>query len=191
MKNANNNLLEKYLVEVDRYLKYLPVSEKTDILSELKSSFYERLKSGQTDEEIINQMEDPKSFAINFMGDAITKSAKFSWKKFMQVIGFYSVVSMTWVVIIPVLASLSVSFFFSSGVSILVGIMGLVKGIVHIPMIDDMKFVFFAYELEGVPALGIGMLLAIIFLWIGILCWKLTISIIRLIHKKKHLLTNR
>ena len=86
MKNENNNLLEKYLVEVDRYLKYLPVSEKTDILSELKSSFYERLESGQTDDEIINQMEDPKSFAANFMGDSITKSDKFSWENLCKLL---------------------------------------------------------------------------------------------------------
>ena len=45
--------IEKYLYEVDHYLKYMPVSEKTDILSELKSSFYERLKMGQSEEMII------------------------------------------------------------------------------------------------------------------------------------------
>ena len=28
-----SNDLEKYLSQVDRYLKYIPVSEKTDILS--------------------------------------------------------------------------------------------------------------------------------------------------------------
>ena len=45
-----SNDLEKYLTHVDRYLRYLPISEKTDILSELKSSFYERLISGQSSE---------------------------------------------------------------------------------------------------------------------------------------------
>ena len=184
MKNTNNNLLEKYLVEVERYLTYLPVSEKTDILSELKNSFYERLESGQTDVEIINQMEDPKTFAASYIGDAIAKSDKFSRKTFMQVMGFYSVASMTWMIVIPVLALLAVSFFFSSGVSVLAGILGLVKGIVHIPLIDNMKFVFFVYELEGILALAIGLLLAILFLWIGILFWKLTTAIIRIVHRK-------
>ena len=31
--------LEKYLSQVDRYLIHMPVSEKTDILSELKALF--------------------------------------------------------------------------------------------------------------------------------------------------------
>ena len=36
-KEENINLnkeLEKYLSQVDRYLKYMPISEKTDILSD-------------------------------------------------------------------------------------------------------------------------------------------------------------
>ncbi len=36
--------LEKYLYQVDRRLKHMSVTEKTDILSELKNSFYERQK---------------------------------------------------------------------------------------------------------------------------------------------------
>lgn len=188
MENSNNNLLEKYLVEVDRYLKYLPVSEKTDILSELKSSFYERLASGQTDTEIISQMEDPKSFASNFMGDYIVKSDKFSWNRFMPIILFYSFASMTWMFIIPILACSAVTFFLSSGVSVLAGIIGLIKGIVNIPLLDNMKFVFFVYELTGISALIIGLLLAILCFWIGVLSWKGTVTIIRIIHEKKRLL---
>ncbi|EHO85552.1 hypothetical protein HMPREF0380_00884 [Eubacterium infirmum F0142] len=36
--------LEKYLYQVDRRLRHMSVTEKTDILSELKNSFYERQK---------------------------------------------------------------------------------------------------------------------------------------------------
>ena len=64
----------------------------------------------------------------------------------------------------------------------------MVKGIVHIPLIDNMKFIFFVYELKGISALVIGLLLAIIFLWIGLLFWKWTLGAIRIIHEKKHLL---
>lgn len=47
MGNKSNNIaLEKYLSQVDKHLKYMPVFEKTDILSELKSSFYERMEQG-------------------------------------------------------------------------------------------------------------------------------------------------
>ena len=53
MNKGQNKQLEKYLSQLDSYLRYMPVSEKTDILSELKSTFYERLNNGQSEESII------------------------------------------------------------------------------------------------------------------------------------------
>lgn len=76
-----SNDLEKYLTNVDRYLRYLPVSEKTDILSELKNSFYERIKSGQSSEEIIAEMPSAKGLAGNYIDEAFIKTSKFSFKK--------------------------------------------------------------------------------------------------------------
>ena len=76
-KEENINLnkeLEKYLSQVDRYLKYMPISEKTDILSELKSSFYERVQMGQSEEMVIAEMESPKALAMSYIGDSIVKN---------------------------------------------------------------------------------------------------------------------
>ena len=74
MKNSKiDNNLEKYLSKVDSNLKYMSISEKTDILSELKNSFYERLNDGQSSEYIISQMESPKDLAFSYMGDSIVK----------------------------------------------------------------------------------------------------------------------
>lgn len=190
MKNNDRDILEKYLAKVDKYLKYLPVSEKADILSELKNSFYERSKSSQSAAEIISHMEDPKDLAAKFISNTIIKDDKFPWKKFMQTFVFYSTASITWVIVIPILASLSVSFFFSSGVSVLAGIMGLVKDIIHIPIIDSMKFVFFSYEFRGIPVLVLGLILAIIFLWIGILFWKLVIKVVHVVQMQKYRMGN-
>ena len=186
MRNREmNTALEKYLSQVDRHLKYMPVSEKTDILSELKSSFYERMENGQSEDEILSEMESPKALAASYMGQSIIKSDGFSWKRFMMVFGFYSFASATWMVIIPTLATLAASFFFSSGVSVLAGVAGLLKGIVHISVIDNMRFVFFAYELTGIPALLAGILLAVVFLLLGVLCWKGTVGMVRLVQSQK------
>lgn len=81
--------LEKYLNHVDRYLKYLPISEKTDILSELKSSFYERLISGQSSEEIIAKMPTAKDLAGNYIDDAFVKTNKLSFKTLCKYILFF------------------------------------------------------------------------------------------------------
>lgn len=186
MKNNKiDDNLEKYLSQVDKNLKYMSISEKTDILSELKSSFYERLNNGQSAEYIISQMESPKDLAFSYMGDSIVKSKDFSFKNLFMAIGFYSYASLAWISLIPTLAILSISFFFSSGISVLAGVMGLFKGIIHIKPIDEMKFIFFGFELKGFLALIAGLILALLFFIIGILFWKSTIATIKFLQNKK------
>lgn len=191
MNKGQNKQLEKYLSQLDSYLRYMPVSEKTDILSELKSTFYERLNNGQSEESIIAELDTPKELAMRYMGESIIKKKGFSFRRFMMVVGFYSIATMAWMSIIPTLAVLSISFFFSSVVSVLAGIMGLLKGIVHISLIDNLKFMFFVYELKGVPALLLGLLLAIVFIGLGILCWKGTIQIISSLQVQRWKLNNK
>lgn len=183
--NKINDNLEKYLLQVDKNLKYMSISEKTDILSELKNSFYERLNNGQSSEYIISQMESPKDLAFSYMGDSIVKSKDFSFKNLLMAIGFYSYASLAWISLIPTLAILSISFFFSSGISVLAGVMGLFKGIIHIKPIDEMKFIFFGFELKGFLALIAGLILALLFFIIGILFWKATIATIKFLQNKK------
>ena len=177
--------LEKYLYQVDRRLKHMSVTEKTDILSELKNSFYEHQKNGQTEGEIIAEMESPKSLAMSYLGESITRCDSFSWKHFMMVLGFYSYASLVGAIIIPILAVISVAFFFSSGVSILAGVLGMLKGVVHIPLVEDLRFMVFTYELKGLPALLFGLLLAIIFMAVGILFWKGTVAMVRLLQTQR------
>ncbi len=177
--------LEKYLYQVDRCLRHMSVTEKTDILSELKNSFYERQKNGQTEEEIIAEMESPKSLAMSYLGESITRYDDFSWKNFMMVLGFYFYASLVGAIIIPILAVLAVAFFFSSGISILVGVLGMLKGVVHIPLVEDLRFMVFTYELKGLPALLFGLILAIIFMAVGILLWKGTVAMVRLLQTQR------
>lgn len=190
MINGQIKQMEKYLSQIDAYLRYMPVSEKTDILSELKSTFYERKNMGQSEEAIIAELGSPKELAMSYMGESIVETHGFSLKKFMMIVGFYSVASMMWMAIIPILAVLSISFFLSSVLSVLAGIMGLLKGIVHISLIEELKIVFFIHELTGVPALLVCLCIAIIFIGLGILCWKGTIQLIRLLQVQRWKLKN-
>ena len=96
----------------------------------------------------------------------------------MMVLGFYSYASLVGAIIIPILALLSVAFFFSSGVSILAGVLGMLKGVVHIPLVEDLR-------LKGLPALLFGLLLAIIFMAVGILFWKCTVAMVRLLQTQR------
>lgn len=176
--------LEKYLSQVDRYLIHMPVSEKTDILSELKSSFYERLNNGQREEDILAEMEPAKVVALNYMGASIVQNKEFSLSQFMKVLGFYSFASMLWISIIPTLAVLAVSFSFASAMSILCAALGFIKGIWPSPLLNDMVFVFFDHEVSGVYALLAGILLAIVFATLAMLCWKVTVKIVQYLQEK-------
>ena len=180
-----SNDLEKYLTHVDRYLKYLPISEKTDILSELKSSFYERLISGQSSEEIISKMPSAKDLAGNYIDDAFVKTNKLSFKTLCKYILFFSYSSLIWLAVIPTLFTLAIGFFLSGILCFAAGIMGLLKGFINISFLDKIKFIFVYYELKGISALIVGILFAIIFTILGILSWKGTVTIIKYLQNKK------
>lgn len=180
-----SNDLEKYLTHVDRYLKYLPISEKTDILSELKSSFYERLISGQSSEEIIAKMPSAKDLAGNYIDDAFVKTNKLSFKTLCKYILFFSYSSLIWLAVIPTLFTLAIGFLLSGVISFAAGIMGFIKGFINISFLDNIKFIFIYYELKGISALIFGILFAIIFTIFGILSWKGTVTIIKYLQNKK------
>ena len=89
MEKELNYKLESYLKKVDDQLNFIPVSDKADILSELKNTFYERLLDGQTEEEILNEMESPRELALSYMSESITKDQKFTWRKSLKVFTVY------------------------------------------------------------------------------------------------------
>lgn len=186
-----SNDLEKYLTHVDRYLRYLPISEKTDILSELKSSFYERLISGQSSEEIIAKMPSAKDLAGNYIDDAFVKTNKLSFKTLCKYILFFSYSSLIWLALIPALFTLAIGLFLSGILSFVAGIMGLLKGFINISFLDKIKFIFVYYELKGISALFVGILFAIVFTILGILTWRGTLAIIRYLQNKKLSIYNK
>lgn len=184
------NDIEKYLSQVDRYLKYIPVSEKTDILSELKNSFYERLKAGQTSSQIISNMPSARDLARNYIDDSFDKTKKYSLKQICEIILFYSYSSLIWLSLIPTLFTLAVGFLLSGVISFAAGIMALLKGFINISILDDIKFIFVYYELKGIPALIVGIILAIIFTMLGILSWRGTFRLIKYLQNKKRNIYN-
>ena len=176
--------LERYLSQVDRYLKHLPASEKTDSLCELKSSFYERLNKGQSEEEILAEMDPPKVLAMNYLGESIVQNKRFSFSQFIKVFAFYSLASVAWISIIPTLAVSAVSFILAGGLSILGGVLGFIKGVVGNTFLKNITFMFFTHEISGVPALLAGLFLAIIFVVLGALCWKGTVRTVQYLQEQ-------
>ena len=185
MEKELNYKLESYLKKVDDQLNFIPISDKADILSELKNTFYERLLDGQTEEEILNEMESPRELALSYMSESITKDQKFTWRKSLKVFTVYSAMFFSSISIIPTLATLSFGFFISSGLCILVGVIGLLRGIFSISLFYELKFHFFSHELEGFPALITGLILAVVFGLLGMVCWKGVVRTVKFLQKQQ------
>ena len=179
-----NYKLESYLKKVDDQLNFIPVSDKADILSELKNTFYERLLNGQTEEEILNEMESPRELALSYMSESITKDQKFTLRGALKIFTVYSALFFSSISVIPTLAALSFAFFISSGLCILAGVIGLLRGVFSISLFYELKFYFFSHELEGFPALITGLILAVIFGLLGMVCWKGVVKIVKFLRKQ-------
>ena len=76
-----NDFMEKYLGEVDRRLRRLPVAERVDIVNELKSEIAELAAEGLSPSEIEARLGSAKDLAAGYLSDAIAKSPRVSWRK--------------------------------------------------------------------------------------------------------------
>ena len=78
-------ILNDYLEKIEKYLKPLPVSERVDIVKEIKSEILELQGDGKTSEEIIERLGNPKELAKAYLGDLIAKSSSFSWNRVLAI----------------------------------------------------------------------------------------------------------
>ena len=105
-----DNSLEKYLEQIDKHLKPLPVSERVDIVKEIKASMQEMLAEGMQSDAILAHLGDSKDLARAYLGDLLAESSGFSWRRFLIVCAFYSIVGFSGMIVIPCLAIMAPVF---------------------------------------------------------------------------------
>ncbi len=128
------DFMEKYLGEVDRRLRRLPVAERADIVNELKSEVAELLAVGLTDEQIIARLGSAKELAAGYLGDAIAKSPRFSWRKLGLVAAFYSYAGLGGLIILPVTGICAVAFIVSGAAYPIIGAANLICALAGNPL---------------------------------------------------------
>lgn len=69
--------LEKYLDTVDKHLKPLPVSERVDIVKEVKASMQEMQAEGLSSEQILARLGDAKDLARAYLGRSAGRIERF------------------------------------------------------------------------------------------------------------------
>jgi uncharacterized membrane protein len=169
-------ILNEYLEKMEKYLKPVAVSERVDIIKEIKSEMQELQNNDIPAEQIIERLGDPKDLAKAYLGDLLSKESKFSWNRFLIVCAFYSLVGFSGMVVIPCLAIIAPTFIFCGIISPILVAVKMVDYIfgLGIPYVENIGvflggIVTFNPIIEFVISLVIGALLY----WLGRGAWRL------------------
>lgn len=173
-----NDFMEKYLGEVDRRLRRLPVAERVDIVNELKSEIAELAAEGLSGEQIVSRLGSAKELARGYLGEAIAKSPRFSWKKLGLLTAFYSYAGLGGLIILPVTGICAAAFLLCGALCPVIGVVNLVCDLAGRPL----PWVMFSIG-DWSAGAGLGLVLCVItgavLFSLGWLCWRATVGFVR------------
>ncbi len=173
-----NDFMEKYLGEVDRRLRRLPVAERVDIVNELKSEIAELVSGGMTPEQIVARLGSAKELAGGYLGDAIARSPRFSWRRLGLVAALYSYAGLGGIIILPVTSICAAAFLLCGAACPIIGVVNLACELIGV----DLPWVMFQVGgWTAGPWLGfvLACLTGVLLIALGLLCWKATVAFIK------------
>lgn len=182
--------LERYLAAVEGYLKNMPVSERIDVIMELKSSIEEmRQKESLGTREILERLGSPKELAAGYLGDRISTTGSFNIKKVKMLISFYTLTSLGGMFVIPCGAV------FAGGMmlcGIIVPVAGLIKAVGYLAGFDVpfVVFNFGSFELHPLVAFACSVILGGLFFILGRAVWRAVVAYIRKISAARRALSD-
>lgn len=179
--------IDDYLKEIEKNLRSLPAEERIDIIKEINSNIQEmQMDKNIAFDKVFERLGSPKELAKSYIGASIVYKKKSMFRKICELIGFYSFVGLSGIIILPVTSILSLTFY---GCAILVPIAGLIKWIlsfwgIDIPLILIQLGSFVASPFQ---TFLVSIVLIIPFWLLGKIFWKLTIAYIKtvIINKQK------
>ena len=182
-----DKILEKYLDTVDRHLRPLPASERVDIVKEIKGSMMEMQSEGISAENIAQKLGDPRELAKAYLGDLLSNGTGFSWKRFLTVCAFYSMVGISGLFVIPVLAIVAPVFLICAVLMPVVGALKLIDFLLGlgIPYMQYINVQFGNTVLSPVPVFFASIVTGVILYLAGRGAWKLLISYCKNVRKTK------
>lgn len=181
-------ILNGYLEKIDRYLKPLPVSERVDIVKEIKSEILELQRNDKSTEEIMERLGNPKELAKAYLGDLIAKDTAFSWSRVLAICAYYSLASLSGLVIIPTLAICAPTFIFCGVITPIMGAAKLIDFLLNLG-IPYVQYIGVSGINNPVLVFIICIVTGIVLCLIGIGCWKLLILYVKSMGKVKNKLS--
>lgn len=183
--------MNDYLEKVEKYLKPLTVSERVDIVKEIKSEMIELNKVDKMNEEqILARLGDPKELAKAYLGEAIAKNPGFNGHKLAMLAGFYSIAGLSGLIVLPVLSTMAVALMICAVVSPVAGLIKFAGGCLgmEVPFI---AFQIGPYTASAWAALPISIVLGVLLFLAGKGFWKLTVLCVRMLSRGKKALDKR
>lgn len=180
--------LNEYLEQIEKSLKPLPVSERVDIVQEIKSEMQELQGAGQTSQQIIQRLGDPRELARAYLGDMIAKDDRFSWGRVLAICAYYSLTGLTGLVIIPTLGICAPAFLLCGIAAPLLGVVKLVNDLLrlHIPYAE---YITVAGVSNPILAFLFCVVAGLALCSLGFGCWKLLVGYIKSVSKVKRSLS--
>lgn len=180
-------LLNDYLEKIEKYLKPLPVSERVDIVKEIKSEMLELQSEGKQAEEIIERLGNPKELAKAYLGDLIAKSSTFSWNRVLAICAYYSLAGFSGLFVIPVLAICAPVFIVCAAATPIMGAVKLVDALLHLGL-PYAGYIGIAGIENPIIVFILSIVIGVVLYLAGRGCWKLLIYYIKSVGKaKQHL----
>lgn len=178
--------LNDYLERVEKYLKSMAVSERVDIVKEIKSEMLELQNEGKTPQEILERLGNAKELARAYLGESIAKGRGFSWRRLSAVIAFYSMAGAVGVCVLPVTSICAAAFLLSGALCPLAGVVKFVGALLGFEM-PYIGIQLGSYSAGPGLVLVLSVVMGAVVMAAGWLLWKLTVWMIRsmaLGHKK-------
>lgn len=181
-------MLNDYLEKIEHYLKPLPVSERVDIVQEIRSEMLELQNEGKTAEEITRRLGHPKELARAYLGDWIGKSEAFGWDRVAAICAFYSLAGFSGLFVIPVLGICAPACILCAIVAPVAGAVKMVDALLHLG-IPYARYIGIAGVENPVLVFFLSAALGEVLYLIGRGCWELLVCYIKGVGKVKRRLS--
>lgn len=176
--------LDLYLEKVEKYLKPLVISERVDIVQEIKSEMCELLANGVSTEQILERLGEPKALAKSYLGDVITRDTSLGWSRILALFAYYSLAGLSGMVIIPCLGIIAPTFMACGIICPVIGVIKIADFLLglHLPFLRYVG-IFPDSGLALNPFLEFAgcIFMGVVLYLVGWLCWKLLLRYIKTI----------
>lgn len=116
--------VKNYLDTFYQHLNKLPEDERRDAVLEIESHIMDGLLNGQSEDDILKKLGDPRKLAKAYRSEYIMHRQSIrSFKDVFAILGFYCTTGLLSVMIVPVLATIAYGFAFCAVLIFIAGIL--------------------------------------------------------------------